>query len=208
VAQAMGPDVTYIHCCNLAEAEWRMIADTGGNVSIACSIEMEVGHGIRPNLSADVETEIPSEFFTQMHAVFTLQHMLRLARQRAGETDLSNLLTVREVIEFSTIEGAKDNRLDQRIGTLTPGKEADIIMLRMDQINVMPVNNVYGAIVLGMDTSNVDTVFIGGKLRKSKGKLVGVDLNRVSWLVHQSRDHIVSKAGWPRTRLGEYLPGH
>jgi hypothetical protein len=60
---------------------------------------------------------------------------------------------------------------------------------------------VYGAIVLGMDTSNV-AVCIGGKLRKSKGKLVGVDLNRVSRLVHQSRDHIVSKAGWPRTRLG------
>jgi 5-methylthioadenosine/S-adenosylhomocysteine deaminase len=219
VANAMGHDVTYIHCCNLAEAEWRMIADTGGNVSIACPIEMEMGHGvppvqqaldhgIRPSLSADVETEIPSEFFTQMRAVFTLQRMLLLARQRAGETTLPNLLTVREVIEFATIEGAKDNRLDQKIGTLTPGKEADIIMLRMDQINVIPVNNVYGAIVLGMDTSNVDTVFIGGKLRKSKGKLVGIDLNRVSRLAHQSRDYIVSKAGWPQTRFGGYLPGH
>jgi 5-methylthioadenosine/S-adenosylhomocysteine deaminase len=81
-------------------------------------------------------------------------------------------------------------------------------MLRMDQINVMPVNNVYGAIVLGMDTSNVDTVFIGGKIRKSQGKLVGVDLNRVSRLVHESREYIVSKVGWPRTRFGGYLPGH
>ncbi len=219
VAEAMGPDVTYIHCPNLAEAEWQMIVNTGGNVSIACPIEMEMGHGvppiqqaldhgIRPSLSADVETEIPSDFFAQMRAVFTLQRMLLLARQRAGETNLPNLLTVREVIEFATIEGARDNRLDQKIGTLTPGKEADIIMLRMDGINVMPVNNVYGAIVLGMDTSNVDTVFIGGKLRKSKGKLVGVDLNRVNRLVHQSRDYVVAKAGWPRTRLGGYLPGH
>src|SRR6266511_1088282 len=133
VAEAMGPDVTYIHCCNLAETEWRMIVDTGGNVSIACPIEMEMGHGvppiqqaldhgIRPSLSADVETEIPSEFFTQMRAVFTLQRMLLLARQRAGETTLPNPLTVREVIEFATIEGARDNRLDQKIGTLTPGK--------------------------------------------------------------------------------------
>ena len=219
VAGAMGPDVTYIHCCNLAEAEWQMIVDTGGNVSIACPIEMEMGHGvppiqqaldhgIRPSLSADVETEIPSEFFAQMRAFFTLQRMLLLARQRAGETNLPNLLTVREVIELATIAGAKDNRLDQKVGTLTPDKEADIIMLRMDQINVMPVNNVYGAIVLGMDTSNVDTVFIGGKLRKSKGKLVGVDLNRVSRLVHESREYIVSKVGWPRTRFGGYLPGH
>lgn len=219
VAEAMGPDLTYIHCCNLAETEWQMIVNTGGNVSIACPIEMEMGHGvppiqqaldhgIRPSLSADVETEIPSDFFAQMRAVFTLQRMLLLARQRAGEQNLPPLLTVREVIEFATIEGAKDNRLDRKIGTLTPGKEADIILLRMDAINVMPVNNVYGVIVLGMDTSNVDTVFIGGKLRKWQGKLVGVDLNRVSRLVHQSRDYIVSKAGWPRTHFGGYLPGH
>ncbi len=48
VADAMGPDVTYIHCCNLSETEWQMIADTGGNVSIACPIEMEMGHGVPP----------------------------------------------------------------------------------------------------------------------------------------------------------------
>jgi 5-methylthioadenosine/S-adenosylhomocysteine deaminase len=219
VADAIGPDVTYIHCPNLTETEWQMIVNTGGNVSLACPIEMEMGHGvppiqqaldhgIRPSLSVDVETEIPGEFFAQMRAVFTLQRMQLLARQRAGESHLPNLLTVREVIEFATLEGARDNRLDHKVGTLTPGKEADIIMLRMDQINVMPVNNVYGAIVLGMDTSNVDTVFIGGKLRKSKGKLVGVDLNRVNRLVHQSRDYVVSKAGWPRTRFGGYLSGH
>src|SRR5262249_57652209 len=92
------------------------------------------------------------------------QRMQRLARQRAGKQTLPLLLTVRDVIECATIEGAKDNRLDRKIGTLTPGKEADIVMLRMDRINVMPVNNVYGAIVLGMDTSNVDTVFIAAKL--------------------------------------------
>src|SRR5712692_2515980 len=112
--------------------------------------------------------------------------MLLLARQRAGESNLPSLLMVREVIEFATIEGTRDNRLDYKIGTLTPGKEADIIILRMDGMNVMPVNNVYGAIVLGMDTSNVDTVFIGGTLRKWKGKLVGVDLNRVSRLDRKS----------------------
>jgi cytosine/adenosine deaminase-related metal-dependent hydrolase len=88
VASAMGPDVTYIHCPNLAEAEWQLIVETHGNVSLACPIEMEMGHGvppiqqaldhgIRPSLSADVETEIPSDFFAQMRAVFTLQRMQR-----------------------------------------------------------------------------------------------------------------------------------
>jgi 5-methylthioadenosine/S-adenosylhomocysteine deaminase len=219
VRDAMGSDVTYIHCPNLSDTEWRMIADTGGNVSIACPIEMEMGHGVppiqkaldyglRPSLSADVETEIPSDFFAQMRAVFTLQRMQLLARQRAGEQNLPPLLTVRDVIECATIEGAKDNRLDRKIGTLTPGKEADIVMLRMDRINVMPVNNAYGAIVLGMDTSNVDTVFIAGKLMKWKGELVGVDMRRIRRLVEQSRDYVVAQAGWPRTLLGGYLPGH
>jgi cytosine/adenosine deaminase-related metal-dependent hydrolase len=219
VAAAMGPDVTCVHASNLTEAEWQLVARTGASVSIACPIEMEMGHGvpaiqqaldhgIRPSLSTDVETEMPGDFFTQMRSVFTLQRMLLLARQRAGEANLPKMLTVREVIEFATIEGAKDNRLDNKVGTLTPGKEADIIMLRMDQINVMPVNNAYGAVVLGMDTSNVDTVFIGGKLRKSQGKLVDVDLARINRLVRESRDYVVSKAGWPRTLLGGYAPGH
>jgi cytosine/adenosine deaminase-related metal-dependent hydrolase len=219
VAAAMGSDVTYIHCPNLTEAEWQLIVKTGGNVSIASAIEMEMGHGvppiqqaldhgIRPSLSLDVETEMPGDFFTQMRTAFTLQRMQLLARQRAGEKNLPNLLTVRDVMEFATIEGARDNHLDQRIGTLTPGKEADIILLRMNDINVMPVNNAYGAVVLGIDSSNVDTVFVGGRVRKWKGALVGVDLNRINRLVHQSRDYVVSKAGWPRTLLGGYLQGH
>ena len=97
------------------------------------------------------------------------------------------LLTAKDVVEFATIEGAKDNRIDRKVGTLTPGKEADIIMLRTDQINVMPVNNAYGALVLSMDTSNVDTVFIAGRMVKSQGKLVGIDMVRITRLLNQSR---------------------
>jgi cytosine/adenosine deaminase-related metal-dependent hydrolase len=115
---------------------------------------------------------------------------------------------VRDVIEYATIEGVRDNCLDHKIGTLTPGKEADIILLRMDRINVMPVNNAYGAIVLGMDISNIDTVFIAGTLMKWKGELVGVDMRRIRRLVEQSRDYVVAQAGWPRTLFGGYLPGH
>ena len=150
----------------------------------------------------DVETEMPGDLFTQMRTIFTLQRMQVLARERAGEKNLPKLLTVKEVVEFATVQGAKDNALDRKIGTLTPGKEADIILLRTDRINVMPLNNAYGAVVLGMDTSNVDTVFIRGRLMKSRGTLVGVDLTRVSRLAQQSRDYIVSKTGWPTTRVG------
>src|SRR6516164_2571840 len=206
IADAVKSDVTCVHANNLTEAEWQLVAKAGAHISIACPIEMEMGHGIpaiqpaldhgiKPSLSLDVETEMPGDFFTQMRAVFTLQRMQRLARERAGEKNLPPLLTVREVVEFATVQGAKDNRLARKVGTLTPGKEADIIMLRTDQINVMPVNNAYGAVVLGMDTSNVDTVFIAGRLMKSQGKLVGVDMVRVTRLLNQSRDYLVAKTG-------------
>ncbi len=219
LAGVMGPDVTYIHAPNLLEQEWQLIADTGGHVSIASAIEMEMGHGvppiqkaldygIRPSLSLDVETEMPGDFFTQMRTIFTLQRMQALARERAGEVTDPTLLTVREVIELATVQGAIDNGLASKTGTLTPGKQADLILLQMDAINVMPVNNAYGAVVLGMDTSNVDTVLIGGEIRKWRGELVGVDLERLGRQVDESRDYVVTAAGWPETLFGGYLPGH
>ncbi len=219
LADAMGPDVTYIHATNLLEEEWQLVADTGGHISIAAPIEMEMGHGIppvqqaldhliRPSLGTDVETEMAGDFFTQMRTVFTLQRMQAIARQRAGEADPPSLVTVRDVMEFATIQGARDNGLEGKTGTLTPGKEADVIMLRMDAINVVPVNNAYGAVVLGMDTSNIDTVFIGGQVKKWQGELVGIDLDRVRRLASESRDYVVSEAGWGQTLFGGYLPGH
>jgi cytosine/adenosine deaminase-related metal-dependent hydrolase len=212
VASAMRSDCTYIHCNLLTDAEWRLIASTGGHVSIAAPIEMEMGHGIppiqqaldhgiRPSLSVDVETEMPGDLFTQMRTAFTLQRMQIMARERAGERNVPGLLTVKEVVEFATIQGAKDNALDARIGTLTPGKDADIILLRHDRINVTPLNKAYGSVVLGMDTSNVDTVFIAGKMVKQNGQLVGVDLARINRMARDSRDYVLSKTGWPRTTV-------
>ena len=217
--EAMGDDVTYIHCNNLPDEAWRRIADTGGHVSIAGPIEMQMSHGvppfqqaldhgIRPSLSVDVETQMPGELFTQMRSAFSLQRMLALEKQRLRETPAPTLLTVREVIELATIHGARANQLDAKIGTLTPGKEADVILLRANTINVLPLNNAYGAIVLAMDTSNVDSVFIAGKARKLGGRLVDVDLQRIARMAEQSRDYVVAGAGWPRTLFGGYLPGH
>ncbi len=212
VASSMKSDCTYIHCDNLSEDEWRLIASTGGHVSISAPIEMEMGHGvppfqqalahgIRPSLSVDVETQMPGDLFTQMRTAFTLQRMQVLARERAGEKNVPKLLTVRDVVGFATIVGAKANGLDSKIGTLTPGKQADLILLRHDRPNVLVLNNAYGAVVLEMDASNVDTVFIAGAMVKSGGQLVGVDMARIARLAQQSRDYIVSTLGWPTSRV-------
>ncbi len=210
--KALGPDVTYIHCTTFTEAAWKLVAGSGGHVSIACPIEMEMGlgippiqqaldHGIRPSLSVDVETEVPGDMFTQMRSVFTLQRMLATNRPQTDKRPQPALLTVRDVIEFGTIAGARANHLERKIGTLTPGKDADIVMLRTDAINVLPLNNAYGAVVLAMDTSNVDTVFIAGSAVKQGGRLVGVDLARTRRDAEQSRDYIAGKAGWSKGRL-------
>jgi cytosine/adenosine deaminase-related metal-dependent hydrolase len=211
--KVLGPDVTYIHCNTFTEQAWKMVADSGGHVSISCPIEMEMGHGIppiqpaldhklAPSLSVDVETQMPGDMFTQMRAVFTLQRMQALARQRANDKAAPALLTVRDVIGFATINGARANHLDRRIGTLTPGKDADVIMLRTDMINVAPMNNAYSAVVQAMDTSNVDTVIIAGQVRKRQGQLVGVDLARLRQQAQASRDYITQQANWPTSRLG------
>jgi cytosine/adenosine deaminase-related metal-dependent hydrolase len=136
-----------------------------------------------------------------MRTVMALQRNGVWARELRDEKNLPPLLKNRDVLEFATIEGARANGLDRKIGTLTPGKEADIIILRTDRLNVLPVNNATGAVVTSMDTSNVDTVLVGGKIMKRKGRMVGVDMNRVSRLAHEARDRVMARAGYPRQRL-------
>ena len=207
-AGLLGSDTTYIHCCTLSDQELQMIADTGGTVSLACPVEMQMGHGLppiqrcldrglRPSLSVDVETTMSGDLFAQMRSVLTLQRALVNERRLQGEDNLPDVLTSRDVIEFATIEGARANGLDSKVGTLTPGKDADVIMLRTDRINVLPINDPIGVVVRGMDSSNVDSVFIAGTPRKRGGQLVNVDLARVRKLAYESRDYVISKAKFP-----------
>jgi 5-methylthioadenosine/S-adenosylhomocysteine deaminase len=204
LAGALGPDVTCIHCTNLLDNEWRLLADAGVGVSIAAPIEMQMGHGIppvqtaldhgiRPSLSVDVETQMAGDMFRQMSSVFALQRMQALARRRAGEAPGPDLLGVRDVVAMATIQGARDNGLERRVGSLTPGKAADVIVLDAGAVNVMPMNDPYGAIVLGMDTSNVDTVFIGGVARKHRGRLLGVALDRIRDELAESRERVLRR---------------
>jgi len=107
-------------------------------------------------------------------------------------------LTTRDVLRYATINGAKHLRLDKKTGSLTPGKEADIIILDATAINVAPLNNVPGAVVSLMDRSNVETVIVAGKVRKWKGKLLDVDLNNLRRQLENSRDDIFAAAKVPQ----------
>jgi cytosine/adenosine deaminase-related metal-dependent hydrolase/ribose/xylose/arabinose/galactoside ABC-type transport system permease subunit len=204
-AGLLGPDTTYIHCTTLNDTEIQMIVDTGGTVSLATPVEMMMGHGmppiqkfldrgLRPSLSIDVETNVPSDMFNQMRSV--------LALQRALATELGRTpISPRDVLEYATIEGAKANGLESKVGTLTPGKQADLIMLRTDRINVTPLNDPATAVVLGMDTSNVDTVMIAGRLMKQHGRLLHVDWPSVRRMVEEARDGVIQRSGFKLPKI-------
>jgi 5-methylthioadenosine/S-adenosylhomocysteine deaminase len=107
-------------------------------------------------------------------------------------------LTTRDVLRFGTMNGAKALRLDGKTGSLTPGKEADIIILDATRINVAPLNQVPGAVVSLMDRTNVETVIVAGKVRKWKGELLDVDLPHLRQQLEASRDYLFKTAKIPQ----------
>ncbi len=204
----LGPDTTYIHCSTLSDEELQYLVDTGGTFSIATAVEMQMRHGMppldrivrlgaRPSLSVDVETNVSGDMFGQMRTA--LQCQRALVNQRAlygGIFEGEKLFTAQDVLEFATIDGARTVGLGHKTGSLTPGKEADIITLRTDRLNVFPLNDPIGAVVTGADTGNIDSVFIAGRAMKRHGQMVNVDLDRARKLAVASRDYVVAKAGF------------
>ena len=200
----LGPDTTYAHCCRLHDDEIQMIADTGGSVSVANEVEMHMGHGypptvklcragIRPSLSIDVCTGIGGDMFTAMRSTLAAQRALENEHHLDHGTDPERLeLTSRDVLQFGTIDGARACGLDGKIGSITPGKEADLVLLRTDRLNLHPVNNPVAQVALAANTANVDTVLVAGRVVKRDGELVGVDIARVRRLADESRDRLLA----------------
>src|SRR6267143_6226059 len=204
-----GSDNLFIHMTGMSDMSWDKVKLAGAGVSLAVPIEMNMRHGtppilktlamgIPPSLSVDVDVTLTADMFTQMRSTMNLQRMFMNARAlgepyAAGFPD-QELLTTRDVLRFATMEGAKDLKLDHKIGSLTPGKEADIIILDAQAINVHPLNVVPGAVVSLMDRSNVETVIVAGKVRKWKGKLLDVDLSKLRRELENSRDDIFEAA--------------
>jgi 5-methylthioadenosine/S-adenosylhomocysteine deaminase len=142
----------FIHCLNLTPEAWQLIRDTGGHVSICAAIDMAMGHGtpavqtaldhgLRPSLSSDHGVAIAQDFFSAMRTTFTFQRMQIFERRRSGESGVPSLLTCRDVLEFATIEGARCANLADKVGTLTPGKQADLVLLQANGVSIWPLNN-------------------------------------------------------------------
>jgi cytosine/adenosine deaminase-related metal-dependent hydrolase len=210
------PNTTYIHACHLTDEEWALVRDSGGNVSVAPQIEHQMGHGWAPaataesmgipvGLSSDVATTASADQFTQMHAVMASErgrrHQVTWDEDLDGLQATPDLITSRQVLRWATLDGAKVAGIAHRTGSITPGKQADLVIIDGSAVNVAPVIDPVAAVVCAADISNVTTVIVDGVVQKENGKL-RADLAGPRRLVEASADYLVgavqSQPGWQR----------
>jgi 5-methylthioadenosine/S-adenosylhomocysteine deaminase len=180
----LGPDTTYIHCCYFSEEEWKLVADSSGTISVAPQVEMQMGHGwppimkareygLRPSLSADVVTTVPGDMFSEMRCAFAAERWkINDSVWESEEPVPDTMLTARDMLTMATLDGAHVAGLEDRTGSLTPGKQADVVVIDGSGQGIAPIIDPVASVVLCADTSNVDTVIIDGKIRKRDGKLL------------------------------------
>jgi 5-methylthioadenosine/S-adenosylhomocysteine deaminase len=201
---------------------WQIFSDRGGHASIANLIEMQMqhgmppfqlalNHGILPSLSPDVDTNMTTDPFSLMRGAFCLQRALAndLAHEisNPGSLPLPQLVTSRQVIEMATIAGAAACRPPDQVGTLTPGKEADVVVLDARNINVTPMNNVPGTVVTMLNPRHVRDVLIAGKIVYRNGRLVGHDIEKLLRDLEKAHEKVLRRINGPAV-IGAIPPGN
>ncbi|MDT0470082.1 amidohydrolase family protein [Streptomyces gibsoniae] len=186
--------LTGVHANGIGEDELRLLADAGGSISISPDAELKMGFGapmtglalaagLRPTLSIDDVPSVGGDMFSTMRTAF------------AAQRGLDGSLRSRDLLDFATVDAAASMGLDARTGTLTPGKDADIILLRTDDLTMFPVTDPAGSIVSHGHPGLVDTVLAAGRIVKRDGALLGVDLPALRARLLASRDRIAAAAG-------------
>ena len=209
----LGPHNIFNHCTRVPEETWKRFAKAGVNVTVnprsdalfgfddeSFAYQQAVDHGLTPALGIDLDTAFGSDLFGEMHALFGQQRSAMRYRRFRGEAGVPAPISVEAVLKSATINGARAAGLESEIGALTPGRQADIIMVRTNGVAVFPVTNAIGTIVQAVERSDVDTVMVAGEIRKRAGKLVGVDFAKLHAEVNASRDYLLEASGY-RTDL-------
>lgn len=202
---ALGADVTLSHCCHLTADDFDAIAASSTRVALVPSSDMAAGAGsppmqqlidrnIRPGLGVGEERLAPGDAFAQMRAAISVQHAVLFESKLAGKGGVPNLLNTRDVLRYATIEGADVAGLATVTGSLTPGKRADVLILRADSPNIAPINDPIGAVVWGMDTSNIDWVLVDGSPVVEHGELTA-DVARATDLASAARGRLARAEG-------------
>lgn len=201
----LADDMTVVHCNTLADDELEMLAEHGVAASVSADIETQMGHGwpatgrlldvgIRPSLSIDVCSSNGGDMFHAMKTTVSTQRALDNAVEKNPGEQERIRLRCQDVIEFATIEGARAANLDHKTGSISIGKEADIILVRADSLAMTPLNNPSGAIVYAAHAGMVDTVLVNGRVVKRGGVLVDLDVARIRRLAVETRDYLFEQA--------------
>lgn len=204
----IGPDNTFNHCSGLTESAWRVLAASGAKVNLTPRSDAQwaigegfppydqsVAHRIAPGLSIDNETAYSTDMFGEMRALFFIQRARLQNRRFEGATDIPAPIGIRETLACGTINGAACAGLSHKIGSLTVGKEADIVLIDADAPNMFPLTNALGAVVHAADRSNVDSVMVAGRFLKRDGRILHQDLGQLKRSAQASLDYLFAKVG-------------
>ncbi|MBO9610256.1 MAG: amidohydrolase family protein [Paenibacillaceae bacterium] len=206
-ANLLGPDLNFVHGNFLTDEEVKLIAESGGSISITPEVEMQMGmgwpatgaairNGARYGLGIDVVAATGGDMFAQMKFALQTERALSNERKlRNGEAPQQLDLGVRDILRAATTGGAQALGLGHKTGSLTPGKDADIILLRAADVNTAPLNNAVGTVVLCSNTANVDTVFVAGKMVKRNGSLLHLNMKKLRVQAVESRDYLYAGKG-------------
>ena len=207
----LGPDVLFVHCTFSSDEDLKRIADSGGAIAVTPETELQMGMGfpvtgralhagVRTTLGCDVVSSNGGDLFTAMRLA------LQVERARAHERDgLSRVLALKaaRMLSMVTLDAAEALGLGRVTGSLRPGKDADLIVLAGDALNLTPLNRPRDAVVLQAHAGNVESVMVRGRWAKFQGALVDVDVAAVRRRVVQARDAVLTRVGGPAALLGE-----
>jgi len=205
----LGPDLTCLHCCTSGDDEFRLLAETGTTASVSCLMAMLAGgfglpatgrmlaQGLRPSLSVDSEMTASGDMFTEMRAALAMERAVQNGKIPNGPPRPP--ISARDVLAFATIEGARALGLESRIGSITPGKRADLILVRKDALNLAPTIDPIGALVIGGHAGNVEAVLVEGRPVKWDGRLLTADVERARTLLDRSCGYLYEAAAKAQT---------
>ncbi|HKD98297.1 MAG TPA: amidohydrolase family protein [Micromonosporaceae bacterium] len=204
----MTPQTVYVHAATLTQDSYNRIAATGGSVSVSTESEQSAGqgypptwqlreHGIPVSLSMDTSVWWSGDLFSAMRTTLgadrSREHMNAHANQ---ETITHCHLRAEQVVDWATRGGSRALGMDSLVGSLEPGKKADVVLIKNDRSPVMfPVLNPYGHVAFQAQRADVHTVVVNGKVVKHDHELVGVDLGEARRRVEQTIDYLVSTMG-------------
>jgi 5-methylthioadenosine/S-adenosylhomocysteine deaminase len=199
----LGPDVNYVHGNYLTGKEWDMVAASGGTMTITPSTDMlmqfgtfpatgpALSHGIVSGFGIDTICSAGNDLFSEMRLALAAERSRANARAISSSTMAQTVdLHPRDMLRLATLDGARVWQLDDQIGTLTPGKQADITIIDMRSPHLDGFGDPVAVMVLGAGPADVETVIIGGDIVKRAGTLAGDQVGRARELMHATRQHL------------------